>query len=39
MEFSIGAYAIAFLAGALSTLSPCVLRQVWRFPLPLLAQC
>lgn len=25
MEFSIGAYAIAFLAGALSTLSPCVL--------------
>ena len=25
MEFSIGAYAIAFLAGVLSTLSPCVL--------------
>lgn len=25
MDFSIGAYAIALLAGALSTLSPCVL--------------
>ena len=28
MEFSIGAYAIAFLAGALSTLSPCVLPLI-----------